>query len=144
MAFITFGEGYLNFHHEFPSDYRNAIKFYQWDPDLVPYFQRIVVRIRTPFPRTRCVHMLEKRMRSAKETWTMDHQPNICLKWIFKTVRFDVSLLLRKDCRVGAPASCHFWVVYDVTKFMDKHPGGKIFLRVSVGPEVTSAFNGYL
>jgi stearoyl-CoA desaturase (delta-9 desaturase) len=29
---LTFGEGYHNFHHEFPSDYRNAIKFYQYDP----------------------------------------------------------------------------------------------------------------
>jgi stearoyl-CoA desaturase (Delta-9 desaturase) len=31
-ALVTLGEGYHNFHHEFPQDYRNAIKFYQWDP----------------------------------------------------------------------------------------------------------------
>jgi fatty-acid desaturase len=31
-ALLTQGEGYHNFHHEFPYDYRNAIKFYQWDP----------------------------------------------------------------------------------------------------------------
>lgn len=28
-AFVTLGEGYHNFHHEFPSDYRNAIEWYQ-------------------------------------------------------------------------------------------------------------------
>jgi stearoyl-CoA desaturase (Delta-9 desaturase) len=31
-AILTFGEGYHNFHHEFPLDYRNGIRFYQWDP----------------------------------------------------------------------------------------------------------------
>jgi stearoyl-CoA desaturase (delta-9 desaturase) len=32
VALLTFGEGYHNFHHRFPSDYRNAIRWYQWDP----------------------------------------------------------------------------------------------------------------
>lgn len=31
-ALLTFGEGYHNFHHEFPSDYRNGIRFYHYDP----------------------------------------------------------------------------------------------------------------
>jgi stearoyl-CoA desaturase (delta-9 desaturase) len=31
-SFLTFGEGYHNFHHEFPGDYRNAIRWYQYDP----------------------------------------------------------------------------------------------------------------
>ena len=31
-AFLTLGEGYHNFHHEFPSDYRNAIRWFQYDP----------------------------------------------------------------------------------------------------------------
>lgn len=31
-ALITFGEGNHNFHHEFPSDYRNAIEWHQYDP----------------------------------------------------------------------------------------------------------------
>lgn len=32
LAFFTFGEGYHNFHHTFPNDYRNGARFYQWDP----------------------------------------------------------------------------------------------------------------
>lgn len=31
-AIITNGEGYHNFHHRFPNDYRNGIKWYHWDP----------------------------------------------------------------------------------------------------------------
>jgi stearoyl-CoA desaturase (delta-9 desaturase) len=32
LAFLTNGEGYHNFHHRFPSDYRNGIRWFQWDP----------------------------------------------------------------------------------------------------------------
>jgi len=32
IAFLTFGEGYHNFHHAFQYDYRNAIKWWQYDP----------------------------------------------------------------------------------------------------------------
>ncbi|MBN2801553.1 MAG: fatty acid desaturase [Deltaproteobacteria bacterium] len=32
LSFFTFGEGYHNFHHAFPADYRNGIKFWHWDP----------------------------------------------------------------------------------------------------------------
>jgi len=31
-AFLTMGEGYHNFHHKFPADYRNGIRFYHFDP----------------------------------------------------------------------------------------------------------------
>lgn len=31
-ALVTNGEGYHNFHHQFPMDYRNAIRWYQYDP----------------------------------------------------------------------------------------------------------------
>jgi stearoyl-CoA desaturase (delta-9 desaturase) len=31
-AFLTFGEGYHNYHHEFPSDYRNGVRPWDWDP----------------------------------------------------------------------------------------------------------------
>ncbi len=32
LAFLTYGEGYHNFHHVFQSDYRNGIRWWQWDP----------------------------------------------------------------------------------------------------------------
>lgn len=31
-AFLTNGEGYHNFHHRFPSDYRNGLRWFDWDP----------------------------------------------------------------------------------------------------------------
>jgi len=32
VAILTNGEGYHNFHHRFASDYRNGVRWYQWDP----------------------------------------------------------------------------------------------------------------
>jgi stearoyl-CoA desaturase (delta-9 desaturase) len=32
LAWFSFGEGYHNFHHEFPHDYRNGVKPWQFDP----------------------------------------------------------------------------------------------------------------
>lgn len=32
LAFLSFGEGYHNYHHAFPADYRNGIAWYHWDP----------------------------------------------------------------------------------------------------------------
>jgi len=32
VALLTFGEGYHNFHHRFGGDYRNGVRWYQWDP----------------------------------------------------------------------------------------------------------------
>jgi stearoyl-CoA desaturase (delta-9 desaturase) len=32
LAVLTFGEGYHNFHHLYGSDYRNGVRWWQWDP----------------------------------------------------------------------------------------------------------------
>ena len=32
VALLTNGEGYHNFHHRFPTDYRNGVRWYHWDP----------------------------------------------------------------------------------------------------------------
>ena len=31
-ALLTNGEGFHNFHHRFPTDYRNGVRWYHWDP----------------------------------------------------------------------------------------------------------------
>jgi stearoyl-CoA desaturase (delta-9 desaturase) len=32
ISFLTLGEGYHNYHHHFPSDYRNGNRWFHWDP----------------------------------------------------------------------------------------------------------------
>lgn len=42
-AILTNGEGFHNFHHRFPSDYRNGVRWYQWDPSkwLIYIFSKL-------------------------------------------------------------------------------------------------------
>jgi stearoyl-CoA desaturase (delta-9 desaturase) len=32
MAVFSYGEGYHNYHHYFPTDYRNGIRWFHFDP----------------------------------------------------------------------------------------------------------------
>ena len=32
VSLLTFGEGYHNYHHTFAGDYRNGVRWYQFDP----------------------------------------------------------------------------------------------------------------
>lgn len=32
VALVTLGEGYHSFHHRFPADFRNGVRWYHWDP----------------------------------------------------------------------------------------------------------------
>jgi stearoyl-CoA desaturase (delta-9 desaturase) len=53
-ALVTFGEGYHSFHHRFPFDYRNGIRWWQYDPSkwLIWLLARggLVSRLRTASP----------------------------------------------------------------------------------------------
>lgn len=140
-AFVTMGEGYHNFHHEFPQDYRNAILFYQYDPtkwlikicslvglayDLKMFPQNEVVKGQ--------VYMAEKRINKIKEG----------LNWgvpIYKLPVFtwDEFQELTKQ---GKEWILIEGVLYDVTKFIDKHPGGPRYIKTAIGKDMTTAFNG--
>ncbi len=43
VGFMTFGEGFHNYHHRFPNDFRNGVKWYHWDPSkwLIMLFEKI-------------------------------------------------------------------------------------------------------
>jgi len=43
VALLTLGEGYHSFHHRFPTDFRNGIRWYQWDPSkwLITVFRSL-------------------------------------------------------------------------------------------------------
>jgi stearoyl-CoA desaturase (delta-9 desaturase) len=74
-AFLTFGEGYHNYHHEFSSDYRNGPRFYDWDPtkwvikglsylgltsNLKTIREEIIIRKRWQMTEKRMLQKLEK------------------------------------------------------------------------------------
>ncbi|HET7433995.1 MAG TPA: fatty acid desaturase, partial [Thermoanaerobaculia bacterium] len=78
VALLTLGEGYHSFHHRFPADFRNGIRWYQWDPakwfiGACKYLGLADDLVTTPLPqieqaRMRAeIRLVEPKMASASE-----------------------------------------------------------------------------
>ncbi|KAJ3215684.1 hypothetical protein HK099_006243 [Clydaea vesicula] len=141
-ALITFGEGYHNFHHEFPSDYRNAIQTLQYDPSKWIIYTLSLFGITynlNQFSKNEIdkgrLQMQEKKITEAKSKldWGVPIENLMKMTWI------EFVKIQREEKKQWMVIDK---VVYDVEKFMDHHPGGKGFLKSSIGREVTTSFNG--
>ncbi|KAJ3410412.1 hypothetical protein HDV05_003823 [Chytridiales sp. JEL 0842] len=141
-ALVTMGEGYHNFHHEFPSDYRNAILWHQYDPTKwiiwIASLFGLTYNLKQ-FPHNEIlkgrVQMQQKKidMLKVKLDWG---KPVEQLQVVtFETVEKEVKLNGKQLIIVDG-------IVYDVEKFMDDHPGGKGFLKAGVGRDMSASFNG--
>ncbi|OJJ95794.1 hypothetical protein ASPACDRAFT_81836 [Aspergillus aculeatus ATCC 16872] len=141
VALITWGEGYHNFHHEFPGDYRNAIRWFQYDP--TKWF----------------IWLCEK----AHLAWNLQRFPeNEIQKGRFQQIQRQLELQ-RQGISWGTPVeqlptwslgeytarvqngSCLLLVdgvVYDVKEFVGKHPGGEKYLLEHLGKDATKLFHG--
>lgn len=62
VALITFGEGYHNFHHKFPVDYRNGVRWYHWDPSKWVIFMLSWLGAARDLKRTSNFRILEARL----------------------------------------------------------------------------------
>lgn len=136
-SLVTFGEGYHNFHHEFPYDYRNGIKFYSYDPGkwLIAFLSYFGLTYNLKrFPSTLFekgeIHMATKKLaeRKSKLFWgkSIDELP-LYTREMVESKR-EKGLIIIAD------------LVYDVSEFA--HPGGKKILDAYLGKDATAAFNG--
>lgn len=69
LAFFTFGEGYHNFHHTFPGDYRNGFRWYQFDPTKWTIGLLNKVGLATDLRRTTIDRRLKKRWQTMRERY---------------------------------------------------------------------------
>ncbi|KAK3831715.1 MAG: delta-9 desaturase [Linnemannia elongata] len=141
-AFVTLGEGYHNFHHQFPQDYRNAIRFYQYDPTkwliATCAFFGFASHLKT-FPENEVrkgqLQMIEKRVMEKKTK----------LQW--GTPIAELPIMSFEDFEHACKNDNKKWillegVVYDVAEFMVEHPGGEKYIKIGIGKDMTAAFNG--
>ncbi|KAH5627277.1 acyl-CoA desaturase [Parastagonospora nodorum] len=143
-ALVTMGEGYHNFHHEFPSDYRNAIIWYQYDPTkwLIYLFSL------GPFP---LAYSLKTFRSNEIEKGRLQQQQKALDK---KRSGLDWGLPLSQLPVIswdGFQARCKesgemlvavAGVIHDVSQFIEDHPGGRSLIRSAVGKDGTGMFNG--
>ncbi|KAJ3144478.1 hypothetical protein HDU89_008215 [Geranomyces variabilis] len=141
-ALATMGEGYHNFHHEFPSDFRNAIRFWQYDPTkwLIWFASCFGLTYNlNKFPDN---EIQKGRLQmQAKKIETLKRK----LNWGVPTAELpsytfdEVRNLVREK---GRQLIIIEGLVYDVESFLDHHPGGRMFIKSGIGRDMTSAFNG--
>ena len=67
-AIVTLGEGYHNFHHRFPMDYRNGVRFYHFDPTKWWVWSFSLVGLVRNIQRTPLQQILEARRTAAQAT----------------------------------------------------------------------------
>lgn len=140
-ALVTLGEGYHNFHHEFPSDFRNAIQWFQYDPtkwfiiackwtgfayDLKQFRANEIEKGR--------VQQLQKKLDQKRATldWgtPLDQLP--VMEWDD----------YQDQCKNGRGLIAVAGVVHDISGFIQDHPGGKAMISSGIGKDATAMFNG--
>ncbi|KAI7870833.1 stearoyl-CoA desaturase [Spinellus fusiger] len=139
-AFITLGEGYHNFHHQFPQDYRNAILYYQYDPTkwLIKTleFFGLAYNLKT-FPENEIskgrLQMLEIKLEKEKKSIAYGIPINQLPVYTWNEYQHLVN-----DC--NKPWILIEGILYDLEGF--DHPGGIKYITAGYGKDMTTSFNG--
>lgn len=76
LALLTFGEGYHNYHHTFSGDYRNGVRWYQFDPPkyLIWFLSKMGL---ASDPQTVDPLMIKKKLVQADRRLLIDHLGNL-------------------------------------------------------------------
>lgn len=140
-ALVTFGEGYHNYHHEFPHDYRNGIRWYHYDPTKwivrsLSYFGLCSRLIRFPNNEIRKaeVQVKQQELDELKKTIDWGHEVDTLSTMDWETVS--------KRVAEGEKLIVIDGLVHKVDDFMSMHPGGSRILEFWAGRDATQAFNG--
>jgi len=143
-ALLTLGEGYHNYHHEFPQDYRNGIRWYQYDPTKwtieLFYHLGLAYNLRwIPENEVQKATLQMKQARLAEARNQLDYGNGT--KEVEKLTLFTQEEINQQIAQGKALVIIED-KVYDVTEFVDIHPGGRDALVKRLGEDVTSLFRG--
>lgn len=139
-AVLTMGEGYHNFHHQFPMDYRSAFKWYQYDPTkwfiAACYYIGLASHLRV-FPTNEiekgALTMKLKQLKDVQDSlvWPLPADSLPVVTWnAFQEESKSRLLILVAG------------FIHDASAFTDQHPGGSVILTKSAGKDMTTSFFG--
>lgn len=140
-AVLTLGEGYHNYHHEFPADYRNGIQFYHYDPT------KWLIRGLSFFGLAyNLKSMSEAEIEKAKlqMKYRNLHQEQAKLQFGKDFTDLPVLSMTEFHNRVanGDQLIIIAGTIHDVSHFVHDHPGGRQTLLHHVGSDATEFFEG--
>ncbi|CAG8591394.1 120_t:CDS:2 [Funneliformis caledonium] len=145
LALLTNGEGYHNYHHEFPKDFRNGYRLFDWDPTkwiiyvIHLFTNQIPSLIRAPENEVRkaMLNMELIKLQQNREQCNWGVDPSTLPVMTYKQYKEKQNRERKEWILVGE-------FVLDVSNFKDAHPGGAKVLRNYYGKDSTKAFYGGL
>jgi len=139
-ALVTVGEGYHNFHHQFPMDFRNAIKWYQYDPTKWFIFTMNKLGLAShlqKFP--------DNEIKKGQYTMKLQMLAQQTDKIQWPKSSNDLPVISWEDFQAEAKerslVAIHGFI-HDVSSFIDDHPGGAHLIKRAIGTDATTAFFG--
>ncbi|KZT41980.1 delta9-fatty acid desaturase [Sistotremastrum suecicum HHB10207 ss-3] len=139
-ALLTLGEGYHNFHHEFPMDYRNAIKWYQYDPTKWFIYGCQLFGLASQlrlFPDNEIkkgeLNMQLKKLKTTQDSlvWPASPEDLPIVDWeTFQRESKERHLIVVSG------------FIHDIADFVENHPGGRALIVSQIGKDATAAFFG--
>ncbi|KAF8841340.1 delta 9-fatty acid desaturase protein [Paxillus ammoniavirescens] len=141
-ALLTMGEGYHNYHHQFPMDYRNGYKWYQYDP--TKWFLWTCEKLGFA---THLKTFSDNEVQKGELTMQLKHlcHKQEALSW--PSEKSDLPVTTWEDYQRQAESRaliCIAGFIHDISDFFDKHPGGPHLLNKNIGKDATTAFFGGL
>lgn len=140
-ALVTIGEGYHNFHHEFPNDYRNGIRPLDYDPTkwLIRALSLFGLTYNLKeFPSNEIakgkLHMRQKHLDMEKAKLMYPADIKSLPVWSWEDIK-------RKN-DTGSMLVVVNGLIHDVSHFLPDHPGGVMLLKDAIGKDATKMFDG--
>ncbi len=126
---LTLGEGYHNYHHEFPFDYRNGVRWYEYDP--TKWFIAMMSFFGLAYDLKRSDENSVKKGKYVVDQEKLEVR-KLEIEWPKKhKVQIDKEDYLGNEKLIAMNGN-----VYNVSNFMETHPGGSKMLKMVVGKEV--------
>ncbi|KAJ5808324.1 hypothetical protein N7474_009593 [Penicillium riverlandense] len=139
LALITFGEGYHNFHHEFPNDYRNGVRWYDFDPSKWAIWLWARLGLTSHLNRASSTDIEKCRMKQLQKKSRLGKRNGQEHAIRLPVIEWEQYVAMtQKGLHLISVAG----IVHDVTEFMAQHPGGEKLIWQAIGTDATSMFHG--
>ncbi|CAG8492503.1 6124_t:CDS:2 [Funneliformis mosseae] len=145
LAIMTNGEGYHNFHHEFPKDFRNGYRLFDWDPSKWIIFLLHTFTNQVPSV-TRVPDNEVQKAIANMELYRAQEKRQKCDWGVDSSL---LPVITYEEYKQRQESEGKEWLlvdefVLDVSSFKEAHPGGAKVLKNYYGKDSTKAFYGGL
>ena len=141
-ALVSFGEGYHNFHHAFSQDYRNALKWFQYDPTKWMIYLCSKVGLAYDLHRTPANEIIKSELQAEARALALQEAQHRCDAMLPLWIQKEVSAKVE----AGESLLILNGYVVDVSPLLSRehgsHPGGRRLLLKYLGRDATEAFCG--